>query len=447
MRADKMGRDRFNSRSGEIEEMLVPLVVSETTCLGFYRAFCSRFGVSASGSDSDWGPIEAWLPEGRVRWDRVLGAINYSDLRLVIHECPEFFASFATSRDEIEGEDEQFEQFPDPGQAAGYKPRLPDALIPPRSFRAIWTLTSPVHHGADEKHGNVNLFRRHRIHDPLTGTVAYVPFIAGNAVRGMWRDMVMGRWLQLLGIKATDIPPFRAHSLLAGGSVDKGADGAKVNNVVRSMVRRICPPWDLLAGCIEQQIMSGRARVGDATLICKENAWKTYEAVEPGVSLEEWAETLPEACTMTKLRLGTRHKHADIPESDGIQMLFNTELLCEGYQMVHTLQLWCLDGVEPVTASCLSDLLTDFRDVACIGAGNSRGLGNIAFDPYQPGPGATALPDSSLYLEFVESHKQEALDWLMSPRATVEEKPARVAKPKREGKTEEPMDIDAQGSL
>jgi hypothetical protein len=182
-------------------------------------------------------------------------------------------------------------------------------------------------------------------------------------------------------------------------------------------------------------------------LVCKENAWKVFEAVDPGVPLEQWRETLPEACTMTKLRLGTRHKHADIPESEGIQMLWNTELLVEGYQLVHTLQLWCLDGVDPVTASCLNDLLTDFRDLATVAAGAAHGFGHIAFDPYVPGPGAPALPDPSLYLEFVEAHKQEAIDWLMSPRAAIEEKTARTGKPKRGAKPEDPGDIDAQGAL
>lgn len=421
MSPERLGRDRYNSRSGEIEDMLLPCVRAANTCLGFYHNFCARFDVSASGGDSEWGPIEAWFPEGRMRWDQVLGAIEYQDLRLVVHEAPEFLATFATCRDEIAGEDDQFEQFPDPTRQTGYKPKLPEHLIQPKCYRTIWTLTSPLHHGADEKHGNVQLFRTKRSHDPLTGTATYVPFVAGNAVRGVLRDIMMGDWLHKHGLKATDIPPFRAHSLLAGGNVDKGSDGAKVNNAVRSKIRRLCPPWDLFAGCIEQQIMQGRARIGDATLICRENAWKTYEAVNPGVSLTEWAASLPEACTMTSLRLGTRHKHADIPESDGIQMLWNTEVLTEGYQMLHTLKVWCLDGVAPVTASCLSHLLMRFREMGDVAAGAAHGFGSIAFDPYVPGPGAVALPGPDQYLGFVESNKEEAIEWLMSPRAQPEE--------------------------
>jgi hypothetical protein len=117
---------------------------------------------------------------------------------------------------------------------------------------------------------------------------------------------------------------------------------------------------------------------------------------------------------MTKLRLGTRQKHADIENSGGVQMLFNTELLIEGAQMVHSLQLWGLDGVDPVTASCLSDLLNDFRSVATVGAGAARGFGNIAFDGYEPGPDAPPLPSPSLYLDYVAAHRDEMVAWVMS---------------------------------
>lgn len=440
-----MGKDRFYSRSGEYESSLVPLAVSEHTCLGFFRAFCERFDISASGGDSEWGPLEVWLPEGRMRWDALLSAIDYADLRLVIHESPAFLASFAASR-EVVGEDEQFDQFPEPRVAAGYRPRLPEQLIPPKCMRTVWTLTSPMHHGADVKTGNVNLFRRHRVNDPLSGRSAYVQFLSGNACRGLFRDEVMGRWLALHGLKSTDIPPWRAHALLAGGSQEKGADSAKVDNTIRSKIRAICPPWDLLAGCIEQQIMSGRARVGDAVLVCRENAWQTHEAVNPGIPLDEWAATLPEACTMTELRLGTRHKHADIADSDGVQMLFNTELLIAGYQMVHTVQLWGIDGVDAVTQSCFADLLEDFRQVGCVGAGNARGFGMIAFDPYVPGPGTPELPDPSIYLEFVEKHKQEAIDWLMSPKGGAEkaaEKPLKGARSRTKKQASEAEETDA----
>jgi len=416
---EKIGKDRFKGLSGELTSALVPLLVSERSALGFYRALCARFRVDPSGSDGDYGPIEAWLPEGRIRWDQALAAMSYSDLRVVIHECPEFFATFARER-AIEGEDECFAQFPEPVEAGRFKPQLPQSLIPTRAHRAVWTLTRPVHHGADEKTGNVNMFRRQRSHDPLTGAVAYVPFLAGNAIRGGWRDLAMGRWLQLLGLKATDVPPARAHSLLSGGPVEANADTGRVNNIVRRKARACCPPWDLFAGVTDQQIMSGRGRVDDGVLVCRENAWLVRELIAPDVPLPEFAASLPPACETTQLRLGTRQKHADLDNSEGNQMLFNTEVLMPGLQIVHTLSVWCLDGVNPITASCLHDLLGEFKAVGSIVAGAARGLGAIAFDSYRPGPGTAELPSPDLYLSEVEQRREEMLEWALSKPLAVD---------------------------
>jgi len=410
---DRIGIRRYRELSAEITSSLIPFVVSERSPLGFYRAFCRRFEVDPTGGDTSWGPVEAWLPEGRIRWDRALAAMHYDDIRTVIHESPEFLATFATDRDPIEGEDEHFEYFPDPVQSGGYVPTLPGALIAPRSHHSVWTLTSPMHHGADEKHGNVNLFRRHRVHDPLTGRVAYVPFVSGNAVRGLWRDIAMDRWLSLLGISSRDLPPQRAHALFAGGSVDRGADSAKIDNTVRDVARDTCPPWDLFAGCIDKQIMGSRIRVCDAVLACRENAWLVQPIIAPDTPVEELAGLLPDAAEMTQLRLLTRQAHRDIPESDGVQMIANTEVLISGYQMVHTIQVIGIDNINPVTASCFSDLLEHFQAVGYVGAGAARGLGGVALSGYEPGPGAAALPSSELYLETVEKRRDEMIAWAM----------------------------------
>lgn len=451
--SDAIGEHRYRRLAGEIADALVPLVVSERSMLAFYRAFCARFRVDPSGADSDYGPIEAWLTEGRIRWDRACAALNYDDVRLVIHESPDFLATFACDRG-VDGEDEQFAAFPDPIASGSYTPKLPASLIAPRSLRTVWTLTSPMHHGADEKSGNVNLFRRHAIFDPLTGRRSFVPFLSGNAVRGLWRDMVMGRWLSLLGLRSDQIPTARSHALLAGGAVEEGADTATVNNPVRRRARELCPPWDLIAGCTDQQIMSGRARVHDAVLVCRENAWRVREAVRPDLDVEEFAARLPAAVEMTKLRLGTRQKHADIEDSDGVQMLFNHELLIEGSQMVHSIQLWGLDGVSEVTAACLADLLNDFRDVGNVGAGGGHGFGNIAFDPYLPSPGAPELPDPQIYLDYVAKRRDEMIDWAMRRNEPAAPTKASKGKGKRGAAKEKPRDaledleaVAAEGAL
>lgn len=412
IRREAITDHRYRRLPTELADALVPLVVSERSMLGFYRALCARFSVDATGGDSEYGPIEVWLKEGRIRWDRACAALNYDDVRLVIHESPDFLATFACDG-AADGEDEMFDAFPDPTEGGSYKPKLPKELIAPCSYRAVWTLTSDMHHGADQKSGNVTLFRRNKVFDPLAGRHCYVPFVSGNAIRGLWRDMVMGRWLALLGLKSTDLPPERAHALLAGGAVDAGADTATVNNPVRRRARELCPPWDLFAGCTDEQIMSGRARVGDAVLVCRENAWRVRETIDASAELEQFAATLPASVEMTKLRLLTRNKHADLEDSDGVQMLVNHELLVQGSQMVHVIQLWGLDGVSEVTQACLADLLSDFRDVGSVGAGSARGFGCIAFDRYERGPGAPELPDPQIYVDYVASRRDEMIDWAM----------------------------------
>lgn len=417
---------RYNSLSSEMEDALIPLVVSERSALAFYRAFCARFAIEVSASgDSRW-PIEVWLPEGRIRWDQTLSAMDYRDVRLVIHENPQMLVTFAFLSP-CEGEDATFDAFPDPLPAGSYVPTLPGMIIAPRSYRTTWTLVGPMAHGADVKSGNVNLFRRHRVTDALTGQLADVPFMAGNAVRGLWRDMIMTRWLEMIGLKSTELPPARAHALFSGGAVEKGADTAAVNLPVRRRARELCPPWDLLAGCTDQQIMSGLARVHDAVLVCRENAWMIHKAIGRTDSVETFASSLDEACSRTWLRLGTRHAHREFAESDGQQMLFNTEHLIVGTQMFHSFQIFGTNGVSDVTASCLADLLNDFREYGTIGAGGSRGFGLIAFEPYQPGDGAPALPNPSIYIDYVAKRREEMRDWAMmrNEPAPPEKKPAK----------------------
>lgn len=425
---DKIGQGRFASLSAELSDALIPLVVSERSALGFYRALCARFSVDPTGGDGNWGPIEAWLPDGRIRWDRALASLDYAHMRLVIHENPAFLSTFAFSSP-CDGEDSIFSSFPEPAAVGAYRPTLPGMLIAPRSYRTVWTLVSPMAHGADEKSGNVNLFRRHRVVNPLTGEQAYVPFMAGNAVRGMWRDMVMARWLALIGLKPTDLPAERVHALFAGGSVEAGADGAGVNLAVRKRARELCPPWDLVAGCTDQQIMSGRARVHDAVLFCRENAWLVHAALGRADDLVEFAAALPHASELTQLRLGTRHAHRDYAGSDGTQMIFNQELVIGGAQMLHSLQVYGVDGVETTTASCLADLLNDFREYGTVGAANARGLGLIAFDSYQPGDGAPPLPDPAIYLEYVEKRRDDMRAWALR-----QNEPAPPIKPMKGGK-------------
>jgi hypothetical protein len=455
MSREKIGQNRYNNLSSEMANALVPLIVSERSVLGFIRTLCTRFDVDLTGAGTGYGPVCAWIPDktmpngiNRVRWDVIVSLLDYKLLRLVIQENPPLFAMFACSfapkpHENPEGvqiEENMFDSFPEPKRAGGAVWKLPKNLIAPKSFRTVWTCTGPLAHGADEKHGNVTMFRRHKVIDRLTGEHSYVPFISGNAVRGMWRDLLMARYLELAGVNPHDLPKSRVHALFSGGTIESGADTSKIDVMARKRARALCPPWDLLAGCIDGQIMAGHARVHDAVLVCRENAWYVHNTVAPNTDVHEFAASLEDSSELTTLRLLTRMAHREYEGSEGAQMLTNTEHIINGAQFVHTFQLFGVDGVSPLTQSCLSDLLNSFEGYAQVGAGNSRGYGLIAFDPYVPDPSVPALTPSSEYLQFMAENKDAVRDWLFNSTPTTvdegggEEKTKGKAKGKPKGK-------------
>lgn len=437
-----MPANRRRDLPRELADALLPLAVSERSSLGWCRALCTRFDINPNGGsflDKDGAERAAnpayalvprrWIPDGTpevegrstkdraaVQWAVVCRLIPFDALRIALHENPSLVSTFVTSG-ETDGEDELF-VVRDDAAATPWTPTLPTRLVTPRMFSAVWTCTSPIHHGADEKAGNVSLFRRHRMVSPLTGEQYLVPFISGNAVRGQWRDMIMYRLFNLVGVRDADIPTQRAHALLAGGSIDKGADTGSVNTAIRRAARENCPPWDLLGGCIDHQIMRGLLRVHDAVLVCRENAWLLHERLRPSVngkplSVEEWARALKPADDLVQLRLHVRQKHAELEGSDGVQMLVNVEHVMAGTQWAHSFQLLELNTVSDLAKSCLADLLDDFRDDAAIGAKTSAGHGQIAFDPYMPGEGSAPLASPELYRRWVAENQEQIRAWLL----------------------------------
>lgn len=420
--ADTLGQDRYWNRARELADSLLPLVVAERNVVGMYRALCARFDIDATGSDSQYGPIEAWLPEGRIRWDRALGSIDLRMLRFVTHDLRDLIATFACEYPS-EADEQAFEGLSLIESTGQWKATLPTQLIAPRAWRTVWTLTKPMAHGHDDKYGNVVLFRRQREINPVWGKACDVPFMAGNAVRGLWRRLVMGDYLTRVGLTWTDLHPTRSHSLKSGGAVAGGADKAKINLATRKQTRTLCPAWDLIAGCIDQQVMMGRLRVHDATLVCKETAWKVKPFVAPDMEYQAFEDSIPSAVEMTTLRLGTRQRDRELDGGDGVQMLWNTELLQAGSQIVHTLQPAGMESCSEVTLSALAHLLALFRSDAAVGASTARGYGQIAFDPYQPGPETPALPSPEIYTDYLVKHRDAIRIWLTQGTVTDEPPP------------------------
>jgi len=400
----------------ELADCLVPLVVSERSPLAWYNALLRRFDISVADTSADgnrW-PLEAWLPDGRIRWDMLLTRVAYRDLHVVLDENPQFFATFATSYPaDSTLEQLMFDSYPDPVNATTSIADLSAHRLPVRAYRSLWTCEEPMSHGADGKSGNVTMFRRERAIDRRTGKVVLIPLYAGNAVRGMLRDIGFRRALSLLDVDPLDIPPMLAHQFFSGGGIESGSGGNTVDMTIERTAREMMPMWDLFAGCLDNRAMRGRIAVHDAALVCRENAWLVHQVIAPDMPLDDYAMTLQEAASLTQLRLGTRHAHKEFADAEGAQMLFNTEVVIKGAQWVHSIQVGAgVSRMNPVTVSCLSDLLVEFASIGALGAQTSK-MGQAEIGEYVAGEGVPALPSPNAYVEYMKANRGPIREWLM----------------------------------
>ncbi len=376
----------------------------------------------SGGSDGVDGGGEGEVPTdlmvSHIRWDKLTRLIPFHGLRIAVHTNPTLFSTFAMSAP-ITAEEEMFQPWQEPAEMPkGVHIELPKNLLAPRAYRALWTLTSPMAHGADQKNGNVSLFRRQRVIDPTTNEEFLVPFVSGNAVRGLWRDQMMHSMLARVWLTAHDVAARTAHTLLAGGTIEQGADTSTVDTYVRRQARHLLPAWNLLGGVMRQQIMRGILRVSDTILLCRENAWLIHSMLKPTdpsgapLTLPSLRAALKPADDLTQLRLLTRHAHRDFADADGMQMITNTEVLLQGTTMVHSFHVLAESGISSLALSCMAHTIREFADHPYVGAGAARSLGQVAFDQYTTDDG-TPLPSPNEYLDFLATHSDEIRAFLL----------------------------------
>ena len=127
---------------------------------------------------------------------------------------------------------------------------------------------SPLHHGGDEKTGAETLLRRNKF--VVNNDVIEVPYISGNAVRGVLRRMVMADFLELAGYQITNLRLY--HALFTGGileSVDEKNSGI-IDMGLKQKIIRLLPPIALFGTSLGNQIIEGKLHVGLLLPVCNE---------------------------------------------------------------------------------------------------------------------------------------------------------------------------------
>lgn len=126
---------------------------------------------------------------------------------------------------------------------------------------------TPIHHGSDENTGNQSTLRR--IKYIVDGKIIDMPYIDGNAIRGMLRRLVASDFLDTIN---HEVDTKQYHLLFSGGmleSVESSQQG-KIDLELRRRIRERIIPLSLFGCSIGNQMLSGKILVGKCLPACKE---------------------------------------------------------------------------------------------------------------------------------------------------------------------------------
>ena len=246
-------------------------------------------------------------------------------------------------------------------------PQHSGEIIEPARHASVWTLTAPLAHGADEKDGNVSRFRCEARLDTLTGKWVDVPVFAGNAVRGMMRDLLMIDAMTLVGVSSQRARTDRARAALRRTNQFRSRHGG----------RRLAPPTSLAwpVSCGRSARRRDRESDDGGRLRCPMRCrslrnYGTRRARDRSLSLIRALSLRAfHACkTSSKCAQLTRMAHREI-DGDGGQMIAKTECIRAGTQFVHKSHSRANSDKRLVVRACLVRALRLLQDNGVMGAG------------------------------------------------------------------------------
>ena len=283
---------------------------------------------------------------------------------------------------------------------------LGDKALPSRPYQINIRAAclSPLSHGSDEKSGNATLFRRMAVLCQ-NDKVLYLPFVSGNSIRGIVRDLLADDLLSRLGIEARRDKPNIAlwffHALYSGGALEEGGNklldnclgkaGASKAEGIKEF-RTMFPVLSALGSALGSRILSGRAgaKFGDWKPECRE--WNNGNDNVGVDSLFEW------------LYLTRREDHEGHDDHRG--MIANTEVLKEGTVLIGGVDF---DRTAPVMERAVIEHgLMLLEKHGYIGANNRQGYGKVNIGT--PDPKWCVLADD--YVDYIETNKNDILKYI-----------------------------------
>jgi CRISPR/Cas system CMR subunit Cmr4 (Cas7 group RAMP superfamily) len=264
---------------------------------------------------------------------------------------------------------------------------------------------SPIHHGGDQKTGSETLFRRQEY--LVNGEYTGIPLIHGNAIRGVWRRLIMNDLSKFLDMSYDDDTKFKLkkdvyHSLFSGGqfkSVDD-KDSGKIYIEFKRKIQKLIPPISLLGTSYGTQPLTGKLQTNMLLPICSE--------------LEDYLPTIKEQyknrlnlSVFENMEFMFQTRKDDLREErkegeQAVQMLIKYEVMKPGTVLYTELKLIDYNEIE---LSCLARIIELWSENPRIGGKSAVGLGKVK-------PEFELEATSEKYLNFLEENKQEIIEFL-----------------------------------
>lgn len=300
-----------------------------------------------------------------------------------------------------------------------------------RDYRVEGAVTalSSVAHGGDHA-GTVQHLRRERIVQP-DGTVAEVPVVSGNAVRGILRDYSAELLWRHLGEPALDTAVF--HALWSGGALAKAGAGHVLSSHQLRDLRALVPHVALFGAAGGGRIIEGKLLIGKLVPIVAETAHVVPADLVPEMSLSIWELLQIEEFTRSddakrgradrqlgRGAAGTLDVDTETMQAPAQQMRYGVETIPAGTRF----HWWvALRGVTPLEAGCFAAAMRSWSQAGShIGGRSATGHGRLRVDAAgweHPVPALTTggdLPDLTDDLAVhTRDHRDdiiEALSWL-----------------------------------
>ena len=257
------------------------------------------------------------------------------------------------------------------------------------------TALSPIHHGGNEKTGSEVLFRTMKF--KIGKEFLDIPYIDGNAVRGILRRMIMKDFLEKTGYE--NFKSVRAyHTFFSGGvleTVDKNSQG-HLSLELRRNIRELLPPLSLFGSTYGNQAFSGKMIAGKMLPLCQELAKQGM------IKTTKEIDSLPSFHELKDFIFQTRRDDLRAERKDGeqaVQMLINFQVLIPGSEFAHYFHL---SDTTPAEEGCFRRCITLWQQKPYIGGKQSSGQGEITFE-YD----LSNLSSEKNYLKFISTKKEE----------------------------------------